>query len=67
MGVELRFGDVRNRDEVIAAAKGVDAIIHTAAIAGVWGRWKDYYETNTLGTLHCLAACRVHDIPVLCT
>ncbi len=65
MGVELRFGDVRNRDEVIAAAKGVDAIIHTAAIAGVWGRWKDYYETNTLGTLHCLAACRVHDIPVL--
>lgn len=28
----------------------VDAIIHTAAIAGVWGHYDDYYRVNFLGT-----------------
>jgi nucleoside-diphosphate-sugar epimerase len=29
-------------------------IVHTAAKAGVWGRWEDYYRTNTQATIQLL-------------
>lgn len=53
MGVEPYAGSVTDRSAIAQAVSGCDAIIHTAAVAGVWGPWSEYYETNTLGT-QCL-------------
>lgn len=57
-GVELVRGDVRRAEDVAAACAGVDAVFHVAAVPGVWGPWKHYYETNTVGTRNVLAACQ---------
>ncbi len=61
-GVEMVQGDVRNADVVDVACREIDAVIHTAAVAGIWGPWKHFYEINTLGTHHVVAACHKHRV-----
>jgi nucleoside-diphosphate-sugar epimerase len=58
LGAEVIQGDVRDAAAVQRACQGVDCVFHVAAIAGVWGDWKQYYEINTLGTSNVVAACR---------
>jgi nucleoside-diphosphate-sugar epimerase len=56
-GVEIALGDIRHRESIVAACRGVDAVFHTAAVTGIWGPWRLFYETNTLGTEHVLEGC----------
>lgn len=65
LGVQLHRGDVQDLELVKRASRGVDAIIHTAAIAGIWGPWKTYYGINTVGTQNVIEACRDQGIGVL--
>lgn len=65
LGVRHVEGDLAERDAVIAAAAGCDAIVHTAAKAGVWGDYAEYRRANLDGTRNVLAACRAHRIPKL--
>lgn len=62
LGAESVRGDIRNADAVDEAVAGCDLVFHTAAIAGIWGRWTDYYEINTVGTRHVIEACRRHQV-----
>jgi len=62
LGVVQLRGDLADRDAVIHAASGCDAIFHNAAKAGAWGSYDDYHRANVLGTRHVLDACRAHGI-----
>src|SRR5262249_38501874 len=62
LGVEHVRGELSRKEEVMRAAEGVDAVIHTAARAGVWGAYDTYLEANVIGTEHVLDACRAHSI-----
>ncbi len=51
LGVPTIRGDLRQRQDVERAlGQGFDAIFHVAALAGVWGKYEDYYGINYLGT-----------------
>ena len=65
LGVEHARGDLGDRAAVIAAAAGCDAIVHTAAKAGVWGAYDEYLRANVIGTENVLAACRAGAVPRL--
>jgi len=65
LGVETMRGDISNYRAVEAAVNGCGAVIHTAAKAGVWGPYLDYYDTNFIGTQNVLNACRRQEIPKL--
>ena len=56
LGVEWQQGDVRDPNSANRACDGIETVFHAAAIPGIWGPWKQFYETNTLGTLNMLAA-----------
>ena len=56
-GVEMRRGDLADRETVVRACEGVDCVIHTGGKVGVWGHWFDYFQSNVLGTLNLLGAC----------
>lgn len=58
LGVASYQGDLGDADAVARATDGCDAVIHTAAKAGVWGDARDYERANVTGTEHVLAACR---------
>jgi 2-alkyl-3-oxoalkanoate reductase len=52
LGVKQITCDLSKKIEVDQKLIFADAIIHTAAKAGVWGREIDYYNINFLGTKH---------------
>ena len=62
LGIEFVRGDIRDAAAVAAACRGVDVVFHVAAVPGVWGPWRRYYETNTLGTKHVIDGCRRHNV-----
>jgi nucleoside-diphosphate-sugar epimerase len=57
-GAVMQCGDLRDRDFLLRAAQGCDTVFHTAAKAGIWGSWQEYYGINVLGTANVIAACR---------
>ena len=62
LGVRQLRGDLADRDAVLAAARGCEAIFHNAAKAGAWGSHDSYHRANVIGTDNVIAACRMHGI-----
>jgi nucleoside-diphosphate-sugar epimerase len=62
LGVEQFRGELGDGEAVARAAQGCDLVFHVAAKAGVWGRYRDFYQANVVGTENVLAACRRHGI-----
>ena len=57
-GVEMEQGDVRDYGRLAAVAASHDAIIHTAAVAGVWGPRNLFHSINVDGTTNVIQVCR---------
>jgi len=57
LGVECIHGDVQDLAAVERACRGADVVFHAAAVAGIWGPWKHYYNTNVLGTKNVISGC----------
>lgn len=62
LGVEQHVGDLADPAVVSMAVNGVDAVVHVAARAGVWGPYEDFRRTNVEGTRQVINACRVHGV-----
>ena len=72
LGVRQWQGDLADRDAVLAAfagsdavgsgAAGFDAVFHNAAKAGAWGSYDSYHRANVVGTQNVIDACRAHGI-----
>lgn len=59
LGVPTIKGDLRKREDVERALdQGFDAIFHVAALAGVWGKYEDFYSINYLGTKNLIETAR---------
>ncbi len=58
LGVECVVGNISDTNAMMAATEGVDTVFHVAALAGIWGKWQDYYETNVVGTKSVINACK---------
>ena len=65
LGVTTYRGDIQHLDVLIEACKGVDLVFHTAAYAGYWGAWQDFYRANVTGTQNVIAACHTQNVPKL--
>ena len=57
-------GDIRDTRAVTAAAVGVDAIVHAAALVALWRRDPSEFDAINVGGLQsALAAARAHHVP----
>jgi len=62
---EFIQGDVRNPEDVLVAARGVEMIVHTAAIHGIHLRShspRDFYDLNLTGTFNVWEAAVEADV-----
>jgi 2-alkyl-3-oxoalkanoate reductase len=62
LGIEQFQGDLSDASAVERAAEGRDVAFHVAAKAGIWGPYKEYYNTNVVGTRNVIGACRKHSV-----
>ncbi len=58
-------GDITDAKLMESATAGVDLVFHVAALAGIWGAWRNYYTTNVLGTQSVVENCRRNRVPIL--
>ena len=56
-------GDLRSRDDVHAAVRQADAVLHAGALVSIWRRRRqDFEDVNVAGTRHVIEACGAHRI-----
>ncbi|SPL89514.1 NAD(P)H steroid dehydrogenase-like protein in alkane synthesis cluster [[Actinomadura] parvosata subsp. kistnae] len=65
LGVVQHTADVRDPDAVRAAVAGREAVVHCAALAGVWGPARAYRSINVDGTANVIDACLRAGVPRL--
>lgn len=58
LGVECLQASATDQTACDKACEGVDAVIHTAALAGVWGKTSDFENANVVATDNLLSASR---------
>src|SRR6185369_7446851 len=64
-GIEVRLGDVRDAGFVADACRGVDVILHLAALIAIpysYVAAESFVATNVVGTLNMLNAARLHGV-----
>lgn len=63
LGVPTIKGDLRVIEDVNRALdQGFDAIFHVAALAGVWGKYEDFYSINYLGTKNLVEVAKAKGV-----
>lgn len=58
LGAKVVRGCLTDEDTLADAMRGMDAVIHTAAKAGLSLHYDDFYQANVVGTKNVLAGCR---------
>jgi nucleoside-diphosphate-sugar epimerase len=61
-GVRFIRASLEDAAAVQAACAGVGTVFHVAAKVGVWGRRRDYFRANVLGTRAVIDGCRRHGV-----
>ena len=49
-GVAIHHGDITRPNSLVEPMRGVDAVVHLAAMSGVWGTMEQYHAINVAGT-----------------
>ena len=62
MGVECVPGDIADKNYSESVCRDVDTVFHTAAKAGIWGKWAEYYNSNVAGTENIIEGCHRHGV-----
>ncbi|MBT5549443.1 MAG: NAD-dependent epimerase/dehydratase family protein [Nitrospina sp.] len=58
-------GDIRDFDFLRKTIAGKDAVFHTAAFPGIWGRAEDFYSVNVDGTRNIIKSCLLSGVAKL--
>lgn len=61
-GIEFKRADILDAERLNAVFSPADCVIHGAAKAGPWGKYRDFYEPNVVGTRNVIDACKRHEI-----
>jgi nucleoside-diphosphate-sugar epimerase len=56
--LEIVRADIRAPEQLAGPFRGVDAVLHAAALVADWGPWRKFRETNVNGTAHVIAAAK---------
>ncbi|SIO94958.1 NAD-dependent epimerase/dehydratase family protein [Vibrio spartinae] len=57
--------DLNDRAALIEACKGVDAIIHCAALSSPWGTYEQFFQANVAATQNLVEAARIQNVSCL--
>ncbi|MES2676594.1 MAG: NAD(P)-dependent oxidoreductase [Pseudomonadota bacterium] len=48
--------------QLMQAAQGADAIVHSAALSSPWGKYADFFSANVTSTAEVLSACNAAEV-----
>ncbi|WP_336760545.1 NAD-dependent epimerase/dehydratase family protein [Paenibacillus sp. USHLN196] len=56
-GIRFLSGDIRDEGVVNEAFAGQDMVFHCAALSSPWGKYRDFYSSNVIGTQNLVDGC----------
>ncbi len=62
IGATCLLGNISDRDFTMQICDGIDTVFHTAAKAGIWGKWQEYNDTNIIGTRNIVDSCKTRGV-----
>jgi len=62
LGIRQIRGDIADSGAVQKACEEANIVFHVAAKTGIGGRYRDYFNTNVVGTRNVLSACQKHQV-----
>lgn len=62
LGADFRPVDLRDRPAVLAACRGMGAVVHAGALSSAWGTRKDFFDINVEGTQNVVDGCRAAEV-----
>lgn len=62
LGIITREGNLNNPSSIDKALEGIEAVFHVAGKVAMWGKWDDFYQTNTIGTKNLVLSCKAKGI-----
>jgi dTDP-L-rhamnose 4-epimerase len=62
--IEFREGDLRDRETMTAALRGIDVVFHQAAYGGYMPEMAKYVHVNSFGTAQMLEVIREQRLPI---
>ncbi len=62
LGAKVVQASITDAEALSGSIEGTDAVIHTAAKAGIWGLYEDYFLANVTGTKNVISACHNNDV-----
>jgi nucleoside-diphosphate-sugar epimerase len=65
VGVRSVQADIRDASAIHRACSGMEAVIHTAALPGIWGNTCEFESINVEGTRNVVEACRKQGVAKL--
>jgi nucleoside-diphosphate-sugar epimerase len=60
--IHFKQADIMDLDQLNNAFSHADCVIHCAAKSGPWGKYRDFYDTNVVGTRNVIKLCKKHNI-----
>jgi len=57
--------DLRNINDTIDCASGHEIVFHCAALSSPWGKYRDFYQSNVVGTENIIKSCVKHGVKKL--
>ncbi len=64
-GIATKCCDLSDMNTLTEITKGLDAVVHCAALSSAWGDYKTFYNTNYVGTKNVQKACKINNIKKL--
>lgn len=53
---------LNDKEKLSQVLEGVDAVVHSAALSNLWGKYDDFYQSNVQGTQNIIDATRENGI-----
>jgi nucleoside-diphosphate-sugar epimerase len=61
-GVEVITGSLEEKNFVENLLKGVDIVVHSAALSSPWGKYQDFYRANIAATENIISASKKNNV-----
>ncbi len=61
-GIEFVQADITKHEQIEKAFSSADYLIHCAAKTADWGKYREFYETNVIGTRNIIKACKLSNV-----
>jgi nucleoside-diphosphate-sugar epimerase len=61
-GIQFKKADILDLDQLNKAFLPADCVIHCAAKSDPWGKYRDFHDTNVVGTRNVIKVSKKHNI-----